>query len=166
MLKKNPERRFSWLYINSSIFAGFGSKLQSETCTAPFGNQSVMQKWLYIVEYQVTVSRSTKPVFKITLEKGWKSTCILDQVRYFHKISKCKCVPKPLRNFCTWFDAQDRRCSNMEIYGLCKRKLAYFWRLWHRYYMRSYILLACSYIDYTAQIILVWPAKRAATGTE
>ena len=43
MLKK---RRF--LAVNSSISGGAGSKLQLETCTVSFGNQSGMQKWLFI----------------------------------------------------------------------------------------------------------------------
>ena len=46
MLKK---RRF--LAVNSSISGGAGSKLQSETCTVSFGNQSGMQKWLFIASH-------------------------------------------------------------------------------------------------------------------
>ena len=40
-----------FLAVNSSISGGAGAKLQSETCTVSFGNQSGMQKWLFIAEY-------------------------------------------------------------------------------------------------------------------
>ena len=46
MLKKRV-----FLAVNSSISGGAGSKLQSETCTVSFGNQSGIQKWLFIAEY-------------------------------------------------------------------------------------------------------------------
>ena len=43
------KRRF--LAVNSSISGGAGSKLQSETCTVSFGNQSGMQKT--VVHYRI-----------------------------------------------------------------------------------------------------------------
>jgi len=46
MLKK---RRF--LAANSSISGGAGSKVQSETSTVSFGNQSGMQKSLFLAEF-------------------------------------------------------------------------------------------------------------------
>ena len=63
------KRRF--LAVNSSISGGAGSKLQSETCTVSFGNQSGMQKRLFITEYckSCTVSRSIKPVITSKLQR-------------------------------------------------------------------------------------------------
>jgi len=46
MLKKE---RF--LAVISSISGGAGSKLQSDTCTVSFGNQSGIQKWLFTAGY-------------------------------------------------------------------------------------------------------------------
>jgi len=52
--------KLRFLVVNSSISGGTGSKLQSETCTVPFGNHAVW--YAKIVVHcrilQVTVSRS------------------------------------------------------------------------------------------------------------
>ena len=65
MLKK---QRF--LALNSSISGGAGSKVQSETCTVSFGNQSGMQKWLFLAKFlQLTVSRSIKTVITSNLQR-------------------------------------------------------------------------------------------------
>ena len=71
-----------FLAVNSSISGGAGSKLQSETCTVSFGNQSGMQKLVVHCRIlQVTVSRSIKPVITSKLQR--KMTKYEEKVHVF-----------------------------------------------------------------------------------
>ena len=78
MLKKG---RF--LAVNSSISGGAGSKLQSETCTVSFGNQSAWYTKMVVHcrILQATVSRSIKPVITSKLQR--KMTKYEERVHVF-----------------------------------------------------------------------------------
>lgn len=88
------------------ISAGVGSKL-SESCTVPLGNQSGTQKQL-LIEQEYKMCLIPQNIYIESMKSALHS---LTKADIFIKLVS---VPKPLRNFCTLFDANMlQQCINM-----------------------------------------------------
>ena len=116
------------------------AKLQSKTYTLSPWATSLVQIVVHCGTLEVIVSGSTKSAITSKIRGRLNHEEMLhviltikpsSKVNIFHKISECKCTQAPKKSLFSI------RCRYVVVamwkYGLCRRKLAYFWRFWHRY---------------------------------